>query len=308
MANGIPINGEPEGNVFGIVGEVALSDLGNAYVKKSNDTLNIGWDKFLEPNIFEFEEISLTSVTQFGPSSITGSTNAPSLYFDLPSGTANIAVEVFINTPGYSFTEVAPLWVQVNDAAPKISTSGTYYYFEQNNLIARENHHVRASCKIDRRISITIKVTKIGGYGSMFKNAKAWGRMGQGAEMVLQVYNTNQFSRGKIQFADALENVIPVSSSATYSFDLYNNQNNFSSFYGGGQINAKATILTGETSIGYIEIKDFYDQFSSQIDITNFSSYYGDSPIPIKLFAAPPLIWIESGITEIVKNYEVITS
>lgn len=307
MATGLPIYEAPNEKVFGVVGDVVTSTEGKAYVKKSDDTTNIGWEEFLEPTPFEFEEISLTSVTRFGPASITGSTNAPTLYFDLPSGSADISVEVFVNTPNYEFLSVAPLWVQVDNFTPKTATSGSTFYFEQKNL-GPGVHFVRASCSIDSGVSITIIVKKIGGYGSQFKNARGYGRIGQGAEMILQVYNTDQFSRGKFVFVDAVKGNFPTSSDSVYSFDTNGLSNNLSAFYGGGQINSRATILTGESSIGYIQILDFYDGLNSIDEIVNFSPDGVLPSIPVKLFVPPQLFWLETpGENIVIRTYEATT-
>lgn len=39
----LPIHGNPNGGVFGVIGERVSSDVGAAYVKSSSDTLNVGW-------------------------------------------------------------------------------------------------------------------------------------------------------------------------------------------------------------------------------------------------------------------------
>jgi hypothetical protein len=311
MTSGIPIHDVPEGKVFGVVGDVITSDIGKAYVKKADDLKNIGWEEFLEPLPFEFEELSLTSETRFGPSSITGSTNAPTLYFNLPTGSADISVEINVNSAGHEFSAITPLWVQVDNRSPKIALTGNTFYFEEKNLSVGD-HFVRASCSVDRRVSLTITVRKIGGYGSQFKNARAYGRIGQGADMILQVYNSNQYSRGKFLFIDAAKRTIPAESGAAYSINTNGLTQNLSSFYGGGQINSRATILTGETSVGYIEIVDFFDSLSTtELDLSNVYNfeveYNSSNRLPVKLFVAPPLVWQETGENIVIRTYEANT-
>ncbi len=61
MPKTIPVHGNPESKVFGIKGSVIGTDLGKAYSKNSNDTLNVGW----------VELIGVTTTSTSGPTTTT---------------------------------------------------------------------------------------------------------------------------------------------------------------------------------------------------------------------------------------------
>jgi hypothetical protein len=253
MTNGLPSHGSPENNVYGIIGTVLFTDEGKSYIKQLNDTLNTGWSEIPAPERVQFESLSLTSVSQFG----TSSADSPNLQFRLLSGTAIVRVDVVCNTGGYVFTPSRPLWVQFDSASAVTTTSGSSLSFVTSEF-GGGWYSVRTSCQSDEKINLTITVTKVGGYGPQFTSAQAYAKINSSNTMLLQVYNTNQFSTGKARFYDSTNNYLPVSSNPNYSYDLNGDVvNNYASFTGGGQINCLGRSNIGSDIIGLLEIVDY---------------------------------------------------
>jgi hypothetical protein len=258
MINGTPSHGSPESNVFGIIGQVHFTDEGKAYIKQLDDTLNTGWSEIPAPERVQFESLSLTTNSQFGTSSM----DSPELRFRLLSGTGIVRVDVVCNTGGYVFTPSRPLWVQFDSASAITTTSGSALSFVTAEF-GGGWHSVRASAQSDQKVNLTITITKVGGYGPQFTSAQAYAKIDSSYNMLLQVYNTNQFSTGKARFYDATGNYLPISSNTNYYYDLNGDTvNNYATFAGGGQINCSGGFVPSKV-IGFIEIIDFTDTFTA---------------------------------------------
>jgi len=281
MNNGLPIFGQPEYNVFGVLGDIVGNTDGQIFIKQADDTLNTGWVEMPTVERLVFESLSLTSTAQYDSSSY----GSPEILFKLLTGSAVVEIVVEALDNGYSSSTAYPIWAQFNSESAVTQTSGSSLTFTTSEFSESLNL-IRTSFQSDTAVPMKVTVTKTGGYGSQFTTAQAFAKLETSYDMLLQIYNTNQFSTGQVRFMDASTLDIPDVTSASYSYNHNSNViSNPATFYGGGQINSLG-LKTSQT-IGFTEIIDISDSFTTPA-IRTFTPPPTPTPTPTPTATSTP--------------------
>ena len=230
MINKLPIHNEPHNNVYGIKGDFLTTDGGSAFVKKGADFLNTEWIKKPTPDILKFEKISLSANTQYGELD----NDSPTLKFVIPSGTAAIKIDVEL-TSGHIASIGEELIVLIDGLEIINQNSGSFSTITTTQLPAG-THSVKCAARTSTKLPITLTVTKVAGFGEQFTGAQAFGKISSEDEIILRVYNTNPFARGKARFFDVTTQTTPSSIDVDYRYNLQTDVvNNYTTFRAGGQ-------------------------------------------------------------------------
>lgn len=261
------ISGDPENSVFAVKGELVANTDGEVYIKKFNDRLNTGWIRMPAPQEIQFEKIVIEA------NSIGGLSNlSPTLRFEIPSGTAIIKIEAEISS---SVSTNVRVLLNGNTVINK--TNETFGEYVSNELSTGVHSIV---CTADSGLTnsfVRITVTKTGGYGKPFIAAQALGEFSSSKEIVLKIFGTNYYSKGKARFWDFTTNSIAFG--PDYEYNLQTDTiNNPSTFSGGG---LKAFMGQGVGSYsgrGRVEIADFGGDFITATDLTQ-SFFWLEEPL-----------------------------
>jgi hypothetical protein len=227
MSLGLPSYNEPENNVDGVKGNSISTVSGNAYIKHSGEFTNTGWVKTPTAQVLQFESVSMTANSQYGDSA----NDAPTLKFVIPSGNAIVRVDVSIS--GYTFGVGHELAMWVDNSSVVTQNSGSLCSYITKTLYAGI-HTVRCTARSSQKIPMTITVTKVGGMGGQFTNAQALGKIGPNDPLLLRIYNTNSYGRGKARFFDVTNQIQPSGSNPNYSFNLQTNTTSNSCVFSAG--------------------------------------------------------------------------
>jgi hypothetical protein len=260
------INGDPENSVFAVKGELVTNDQGEVFIKKFDDRLNSGWVKMPAPQEIQFEKIVIEANSVGGLSNLS-----PTLRFQIPSGTAIIKIEAEVSS-----SEQTNIRVVLNGNSVINETNTTSAEYISNELNAGVHSVI---CTTDSEVNsfVRLTITKVGGYGNPLIGAQALGEISATKEVVLKVFGTNYYSRGKARFFDVTTNDIAVGSDYEYNLQT-DTINNPSDFIGGGTkvfMGKAANIYEGR---GRVEIADFGGDYINVADLTQ-SLFWLEAPL-----------------------------
>lgn len=255
MNNGLPSHGNPEGQVYGVIGDVISTDEGKAYIKTQHDTLNLGWEAFPIPQPLQFESLSLTGITGPGVS--------PVLQLGMITGSSIVRVDV--SMVDYIISSY-PLTVSFDSQTPIYTTSGSFLSFVTAEFTSSGSniyHTCTVECPDPSSPLLTVTLTKVGGYGPQYTSARAYSYLSSTtppSNMVLQLYGTNAYSTLAAICWDCTNN--RSFNGSNYSWDIQGNTtNNPTVVAAGGQMNFEAALTVTGPITGLINVVDVSSQF-----------------------------------------------